>query len=87
MCPSVSKVLDRPLGLRLTGPGGGEWTLVPDEARLTVAAGLQEPAATATSAATDFVLWGTTRTAWRDSVRLDGDVAYAELVLDEVDIV
>ncbi|MFP5372844.1 MAG: maleylpyruvate isomerase family mycothiol-dependent enzyme, partial [Actinomycetes bacterium] len=26
MCPAVSKVLDRPLGLRLAGPGGGEWT-------------------------------------------------------------
>jgi hypothetical protein len=26
MCLSVSTVLDRPLGLALTGPGGGRWT-------------------------------------------------------------
>ncbi|WP_409329616.1 maleylpyruvate isomerase family mycothiol-dependent enzyme [Trujillonella humicola] len=87
MCPSVAEVLDRPLGLRLTGPGGGEWTLVPGGPSLAVVEGLQDPAATATSAATDFVLWGTTRTPWRDSVRVDGDRGYAERVLDRVDIV
>ena len=87
MCPSVSTVLDRPLGLRLTGPGGGEWTLVPGEPALTVVPGLQQPAATASSTAVDFVLWGTTRTPWREVVRVDGDEGYAERVLDEVDIV
>jgi uncharacterized protein (TIGR03083 family) len=87
MCPSVSKVLDRPLGLRLTGPGGGEWTFLPGEPHLSTMAGLQEPVATATSAATDFVLWGTTRTPWRESVRVDGDERYAARVLDEVNIV
>ena len=86
MCPSVSTVLDRPLGLRLTGPGGGEWTLLPGEP-LSVEPGLHDPAATATSPATAFVLWGTTRTAWRDDVRLEGDEGYAARVLDEVDIV
>src|SRR3954449_4492085 len=54
MCPSVSPVLTRPLGLRLTGPGGGEWTLLPG-APLTVEPGLQDAEAVATSAATDFV--------------------------------
>jgi len=87
MCPSVSEVLDRPLGLRLTGPGGGEWTLVPGNPRLTVAEGLQEPVATATSTATDFVLWGTTRTSWRDSVAVEGDVGFAGRVLDQINIV
>jgi len=87
MCPSVSKVLDRPLGLVLTGPGGGEWTLLPGEQLLTIEPGLQSPAATATSPATEFVLWGTTRTPWRDAVRLEGDTGYAERVLDEVNIV
>ena len=86
MCRSVSAVLDRPLGLRLTGPGGGEWTLLPGEP-LTVEPGLRDPAATATSPATAFVLWGTTRSPWRDDVRLDGDEGYAARVLDEVDIV
>src|SRR3954452_12077110 len=76
MCPSVSAALDRPLGLRLTGPGGGEWTLLPGQP-LTVEPGLRDPAAVAASAATAFVLWGTTRSAWRDDVRLEGDEAYA----------
>jgi len=87
MCPSVSAALDRPLGLRLTGPGGGEWTLVPGEPVLTTVAGLQDPATTATSSAADFVLWGTTRTPWRDRVQVAGDREYAERVLDQVDIV
>jgi uncharacterized protein (TIGR03083 family) len=87
MCPSVSEVLDRPLGVRLTGLGGGEWTLLPGEPLLTVVSGLQEPAATATSAAADFVLWGTTRTPWRESVEVEGDGEYAGRVLDRIDIV
>jgi hypothetical protein len=87
MCPTVSTVLGRPLGLRLTGAGGGEWTLVPGESSLTVARGLQDPGATATSAAADFVLWGTTRTPWRASVQVDGDPEHAERVLDRIDIV
>jgi uncharacterized protein (TIGR03083 family) len=87
MCPSVSSVLDRPLGLRLTGAGGGEWTLLPGEPVLTVAPGLQDPAATATSATADFVLWGTTRRPWRESVQVEGDTEYAGRVLDRVDIV
>jgi uncharacterized protein (TIGR03083 family) len=87
MCPAVSTVLDRPLGVRLTGVGGGEWTLVPGGPSLTVASGLQNPVATATSAAADFVLWGTTRTPWREAVTVDGDRAYAAQVLDRVDIV
>jgi hypothetical protein len=52
-----------------------------------VVPGLQDPVATATSAAADFVLWGTTRTPWRDSVEVEGDADYAARVLDRVDIV
>ena len=88
MCPSVSKVLDQPLALHLTGPGGGQWTLRPDVARLSVVEGTgPDAAATATSSAVDFVLWGTTRVPWRDVVALDGDTTYAARVLDEIDIV
>jgi uncharacterized protein (TIGR03083 family) len=87
MCPSVSTVLDRPLGVRLTGAGGGEWTLLPGEPLLTVAKGLQDPVATATSTAADFVLWGTTRTPWRETVEVDGDGEYAGRVLDRMNIV
>src|SRR3954453_21130951 len=49
MCPAVSTVLDRPLGVRLTGAGGGEGTPLPGEPLLTVVPGLQDPVATATS--------------------------------------
>jgi uncharacterized protein (TIGR03083 family) len=87
MCPPVSTVLDRPLGVRLTGAGGGEWTLLPGEPVLTVVPGLQDPVATATSAAEDFVLWGTTRAPWRASVEVEGDADHAARVLDRVDIV
>jgi len=88
MCPSVTKVLDRPLALHLTGPGGGQWTLTPGEPLLVVAEGSShDAAATATSSAVDFVLWGTTRVPWRDVVTLDGDTAYATRVLDEINIV
>jgi uncharacterized protein (TIGR03083 family) len=86
MCPPVSAALDRPLGLRLTGAGGGEWTLLPGEP-LAVVPGLQEPAATATSSAEDFVLWATTRIPWASVVRVEGDEGYARRVLDAVNIV
>lgn len=86
MCPPVSPLLDRPLGLRLTGPGGGEWTLVPG-APLTVERGLHDSAATATSSASDFVTWGTGRTSWRDRTTVAGDEVYAACILEAVDVV
>ena len=90
MCPSVTKVLDRPIALHLTGPGGGRWTLEPGEPNLNVtedSSNETNVAATVSSSAVDFVLWGTTRSPWRDAVELGGDTAYAEQVLDEVNIV
>lgn len=88
MCPSVAEVLSRPLGLRLTGPGGGDWTLQPEDGQLSVVDGLaSDVAATATSSAVDFVLWGTTRVPWREVVSLEGDASYAEQVLDEINII
>jgi uncharacterized protein (TIGR03083 family) len=87
MCTPVSGVLERPLGVRLTGPGGGEWTLTPGSDLLVVEPGSSSAGTVITSAATDFVLWGTTRSPWRDHVKVDGDTAYAETVLDTVDIV
>ena len=87
MCPSVSQILDRPLGLHLTGPGGGRWTLRRGDPHLVVAEGGEDAAALATSSAVDFVLWGTTRVPWRERVSVDGDTAYAGRVLDEINIV
>ncbi|MGB3771922.1 MAG: maleylpyruvate isomerase family mycothiol-dependent enzyme [Rhodococcus sp. (in: high G+C Gram-positive bacteria)] len=87
MCTPVSGVLDRPLGVRLTGAGGGEWTLRPGSELLTVEPGLLTVDTVITSTATDFVLWGTTRSSWRKHVTVEGDSVYAEKVLDTVDII
>lgn len=88
MCPSVARALDRPLGLHLTGPGGGRWTLLPSgDSSMLVVEGDQDAVGVAKSSAVDFVLWGTTRIPWRDCVSLTGETAYAERVLDEINIV
>lgn len=90
MCPAVGAELGRPLGLRLTGAGGGTWTLRRSDGRLEVVEGLQDCDTVAVSAAHDFVLWGTRRAPWRESVRVAGDRAdgaLAQRVLDAVDVV
>ena len=82
-------VVTRPLGLRFTGPGGGEWTLFPvaDSGLLTVEEGIGDVAATVESSAHDFVRWGTKRCDWRDCCTLSGDESYAAEVLDTLNIV
>jgi uncharacterized protein (TIGR03083 family) len=87
MCTPVSGVLDRPLGVQLTGAGGGEWTLRPGSQLLTVESGISDADTVVRSTATDFVLWGTTRSPWRAHVSIEGDRAYAEKILDTVDII
>ncbi|SNS87414.1 maleylpyruvate isomerase family mycothiol-dependent enzyme [Rhodococcoides kyotonense] len=87
MCTPVSTVLGSPLGVRLTGAGGGEWTLLPGSDLLTVEAGPTTADTVITSTATDFVMWGTTRSPWRQHVTVEGDSVYAERVLDTVDII
>ena len=88
MCPTVNTALDgRAIGLRLTGPGGGQWSLTPGTDLLTVDPGLDRSGTVITSPATDFVLWGTTRSPWRDHVTIDGDNVHAARVLDTLDIV
>ena len=75
MCPSVGKVLDRPLVLHLTGPGGGRWILEPGQPHLVVkeqtmkGADTADVAAKVTSSAVDFVMWGTARRAVARSCR------------------
>jgi len=87
MCPDLAKVLIHPLGLVLTGPGGRSSTVRPGAPFVTVVPGLDEPQATVTSAATDFVLWGTKRSDWRRSCEVEGDHAFAADVLDAINIV
>lgn len=92
MQPGVLQpVVTQPLGLRLTGAGGGEWTIRPDaddEHGLVVVDGLDDDvAATVESSAHDFVRWGTKRCDWRECCRVDGDERYATAVLDTLNIV
>jgi uncharacterized protein (TIGR03083 family) len=88
MCPQVSKVLDRPVALHLSGAAGGQWTLQPGDPHLVVADGSDETAAAlVTSSAVDFVLWGTARVSWRERATVEGDASYAARVLDEINIV
>lgn len=87
MCPAVNAQVVRPVGLVLTGAGGGEWTLRQGADLLEVHPGATGAAAVVTSSAHDFVLWGTGRAAWRDCVTLEGDEALAAQVLDAVDVV
>ncbi len=87
MCRPVGAVLDKPLGLQLTGPGGGAWTLQAGQPFPVVAEGLIGPTAVVTSSATDFVLWGTKRSEWRSMASVAGDEAYAAAVLDAMNIV
>jgi uncharacterized protein (TIGR03083 family) len=87
--PSLVEELTRPVGLRLTGPGGGEWTMRPgdgDHVDVTAATSGDE-AATITSPATEFVIWATHRRPWRErEVAIDGDADLATRVLDAVHV-
>lgn len=85
----LAGVVTQPLGLRLTGAGGGEWTINPagDDGLISVSDGIAGAAATVTSSAHDFVKWGTKRCDWRDCCTLDGDPSYAAFVLDTLNIV
>ncbi len=87
MQPGLVDDLLEPIGLRLTGAGSGEWRLIPTETGIVVTAEPGSTAATVTSTAHDFVLWGTTRHAWRDDCTLEGDERVAIRFLDALNIV
>jgi uncharacterized protein (TIGR03083 family) len=82
-------IVDRPFVLRLTGPGGGEWTVAPggEEGRVLVTAGAApDAAAVITSDAHEFVAWATHRRPWAECVSIEGDEPYASTVLDAIHI-
>jgi hypothetical protein len=89
MCAdALAPVVQRPLTLELSGPGGGTWTIAPSPERVSVTEGADPSgAATVRSTTHDFVVWGTKRRPWRDSVEVEGDEAYAAAVLDAVKII
>ena len=86
----LAAAVTQPLGLRLTGPGGGDWTVSPAGADglITITDGIGAgTAATVESSAHDFVSWGTKRCDWRSCCTVTGDEAYAAAVLDVLNIV
>jgi uncharacterized protein (TIGR03083 family) len=88
MCRGTLGVVDRPVGLRLDGPGGGEYTVVPGEPLVEVVPGIApDAAAVVRSSAQDFVVWGTGRRPWRGLVTVSGDESRGARFLDAVDIV
>jgi hypothetical protein len=87
MQPGLQNQLDGAISLVLTGEGGGSWLISRSGDGISVTPGGGEAAATVTSSAHDFVLWGTKRTAWRDACTVDGDSGIAEKFLDALNIV
>jgi uncharacterized protein (TIGR03083 family) len=91
MCADeLGPIVDHPMVLTLDGPGGGTWTIAPggDDGRVTVTSGTASDAvATVTSSDHEFAIWGTRRAPWRDSVKINGDDAYAARVLDAINII
>lgn len=81
--------LERPIGLRLTGATDRSFVIDRDTAGtiVTVRETADLPADVATSSATDFLRWGTTRSAWRSAVTVSGDRQRVAGILDAVDIV
>ena len=82
--------VDRSIGLRLEGPGGGDWLIAPGaDDRLTVETTTvaSEAAAVIRSGADAFVMWGTKRGDWREHVELEGDLPLASRFLDTLNIV
>lgn len=56
--------LTEPVGLRITGPGGGSWRLSASDERAVIAECVASPALPSTvieTSASDFMLWGTLR--------------------------
>jgi hypothetical protein len=85
---AMRKAVTKPIGLKLTGPGGGEWTIHPAEGDglVTTTEGVDADTVI-TSEATEFVIWGTQRRPWRDrKTTREGDAAYAADVMDAINL-
>jgi uncharacterized protein (TIGR03083 family) len=90
MCASKLAFVDRPITLTLEGTGGGTWTIGPggEDGRVLVSEGASpQSAATVTSSAHDFVIWGTQRRPWQSMTTITGDADYANRVLDGIKII
>jgi uncharacterized protein (TIGR03083 family) len=88
MCADALSVVDQPLVLELSGPGGGSWTISPGAPHVVISEGVSEAAAaTVRSSVHDFVSWGTARQPWSQCCTIEGDAAYAGRVLDAINVI
>lgn len=91
MCSDdLAPVLDRPLGIRLTGTGGRSFVLSKDDGQVRVgdfqdAAAL--PATQAESTAESFLNWSTQREPWNRHVTIRGDEQAVGRILNAINIV
>ena len=84
MSASLTSVLAEPLGLLLTGPGAGSWTIASSDGAVSVNDGMAA-ATTVQGTTTDFIIWATHRRPWRSfELEISGDRAYASAVLDAI---
>lgn len=78
--------LSHPLGISLTGPGGGCWVVSPDGSVRPGEA--NDCAAQIVGTTMQFPEWGTKRCDWRDrDVTLGGDADYGARFLDALNVV
>jgi len=90
MCSKDLTSLKKPILLRLTGPGGGEWVLHNSEENELIQIDNyleQEVSASITSTSHDFVSWATHRSSWKDSCALDGDMEYVSSLIGSINII
>jgi len=93
MCADeLRPIVTRPLVLEFTGPGAGTFTVAPvdtgSDGRVRIVEGAAgDAAATVTSTAHDFVIWGTRRRPWAGYVKVTGDAAYAAPILDAINVI
>lgn len=91
MCGTeVAQRLTRPVEIRLQGPGERRFVLTPtpgEPTPLEVGPATGTCDTTVTSSSIDFLSWATTRSSWRQAVRIAGDELYAAAVLDRINVV
>ena len=90
MCRQAMTLVDQPLDLTLTGPGGSTWGLTPSSGGLLqiTPGGTSAAKTEIIGVAQEFVLWGTKRRPWGDyDVKIKGDEELATRFLDTLNIV
>jgi hypothetical protein len=75
------------VALRLNGATERTFVLARGDGGVTVTETDDVPENVATTQATEFLRWGTTRSAWRSAVEVSGDRTTVAAVLDAIDIV